>query len=237
MLIQKAENDKYWFSRGFGRLVALTEQRLCDRITRDTFGFYGLQLGVSPNSLLRRSPILSCARVGLNGDCDIIADWKTLPIADDSADFVLLAHALEAADDPKSVLREAVRVLRPEGRIFIIGFNPFSLLALFGGGGRVPWRSKWLSLARVNDWLALLDITTAQGVFAVFLPPLSESRHRKRVALLEKAGRRWWPMAGGVYCILGVKRRPGMRVVMPVFKKTPLTNRIPVSEAKKKHSL
>ena len=148
MLIQKAENDKYWFSRGFGRLVALTEQRLCDRITRDTFGFYGLQLGVSPNSLLRRSPILSRARVGLNGDCDIIADWKTLPIADDSADFVLLAHALEAADDPKSVLREAVRVLRPEGRIFIIGFNPFSLLALFGGGGRVPWRSKWLSLAR-----------------------------------------------------------------------------------------
>ena len=89
----------------------------------------------------------------------------------------------------------------------------------------------------MNDWLALLDITTAQGVFAVFLPPLSESRHRKRVALLEKAGRRWWPMAGGVYCILGVKRRPGMRVVMPVFKKTPLTNRIPVSEAKKKHSL
>ena len=82
-----------------------------------------------------RSPILSRARVGLNGDCDIIADWKTLPIADDSADFVLLAHALEAADDPKSVLREAVRVLRPEGRIFIIGFNPFSLLALFGGGG------------------------------------------------------------------------------------------------------
>ncbi len=235
MLIQNAKNNKSerWFEYGFGRLVALTEQRLCDRMARDAFGFYGLQLGMSSRFLMRRSPILNCARIGFGDDCDIIADWKTLPLADETADYVLLAHALDAADDARAVLREAVRVLRPEGRLYIIGFNPFSLLSIFSGSGHLPWRSQWLSLVRLNDWLALLDITTEQGVFAVFLPPLAESRHRRRFALLEKAGRRWWPMAGGVYCILGIKHRPGMNVVTPKFKKKVLASRISAVEAKR----
>jgi len=32
---------------------------------------------------------------------------------------------------------------------------------------------------------------------------------------MEKAGDRWWPIAGGVYVVRAIKRTFGMRLVMP----------------------
>ncbi|MGI9338885.1 MAG: class I SAM-dependent methyltransferase [Gammaproteobacteria bacterium] len=223
MLIQKdGDAPERWFAAGFGRLVAAQEQRLCDRLAADSFGFYGVQLGMPARKLMRRSPVLRIARIGAaDSGCDIAADWSALPLADDSADVVLLAHALEAAAEPRAVLREAVRVLRPEGRLVIIGFNPWSLLGFFAKPARAPWRENWLSLARVKDWLALLQITVVRGMFAVFLPPLAESKTRRRFAWLERAGRRWWPLAGGVYFMLGIKRRTKMRLITPAFRRPP----------------
>lgn len=223
MLIQKDGGGKTgaaerWFGGGFGRLVAAQEQRFCDRLAADIFGFYGVQLGMPRRRLMRRSPVLLRVRAGLESGCEIAADWSALPLADESADLVLLAHALEAAEEPRAVLREAVRVLRPEGRLLIVGFNPWSLLAAFARPAGAPWRGRWLSLARVKDWLALLQITVTRGMFAVFLPPVSRAR-RRRFGWLELAGRRWWPLAGGVYFLLGIKRREGMRLVAPAFKK------------------
>ena len=35
---------------------------------------------------------------------------------------------------------------------------------------------------------------------------------------MEKAGDRWWPIAGGVYVVRAVKRTVGMRLVMPNWR-------------------
>ena len=190
-----------------------------NRLAADSFGFYGVQLGMRNRRLMRRSPVLHRASIGTSG-CNITADWSALPLADDSADC-FAAHALESAAEPRAVLREAVRVLRPEGRLLIVGFNPWSLLGLLSAPARAPWRDNWLSLSRVKDWLALLQITVTRGMFAVFLPPLAESKNRRRFAWLENAGRRWWPLAGGVYFLLGIKRRAQMRLITPSFRKPP----------------
>ena len=99
--------------------------------------------------------------------------------------------------------------------------DPWSLLGLLSAPARAPWRDNWLSLSRVKDWLALLQITVTRGMFAVFLPPLAESKNRRRFAWLENAGRRWWPLAGGVYFLLGIKRRAQMRLITPSFRKPP----------------
>ena len=222
MIIQKdADAPERWFATGFGRLVAAQEQRYCDRLAADSFGFFGVQLGMPARRLMRRSPVLRIVRIGAEKGCDIAAEWSALPLADESADVVLLAHALESAPEPRAVLREAVRVLRPEGRLVIIGFNPWSLLGAFAKPARAPWRKNWLSLARVKDWLTLLQITVVRGMFAVFLPPLAESKNRRRFAFMERAGRRWWPLAGGVYFLLGIKRRAQMRLITPAFHRPP----------------
>lgn len=212
-----------WFGGGFGRLVAVREQRECDRESRAAFGFYALQLGAAGRDLLRRCPAQSRACVRPEGG-DIRARWDELPFESESIDFVIAAHALDAAADPRDALREIVRVLRPEGRLLIIGFNPLGVLAFRARRAGIPWAGKWLSVARVKDWLALLEMTVSGGSFSVFRPHLRDFRKSgKRWAWMEKAGARWWPMAGGVYFISAVKRRPGMRVIRPRFAARPLS--------------
>jgi hypothetical protein len=50
---------------------------------------------------------------------------------------VVLPHALELARDPHHALREVERVLVPEGRVVISGFNPASLWGLRQRAGRM----------------------------------------------------------------------------------------------------
>jgi ArsR family transcriptional regulator len=47
-------------------------------------------------------------------------DMHAPPIDDESADFVLLQQSLQYASDPAKVLREAARILRPEGRCLVV---------------------------------------------------------------------------------------------------------------------
>src|SRR4051794_32858083 len=53
--------------------------------------------------------------------------FDALPFDAASLDLVILPHALELARDPHLALREVERVLVPEGRVIIVGFNPASL--------------------------------------------------------------------------------------------------------------
>ena len=82
-----------------------------------------------------------------------------LPFQTDSVDVLLMPHALELTNDPHQVLREAHRVLTPEGHLILSGFNPWSLAGiakLLRRRRDIPWAPRWLSAGRVGDWLALL---------------------------------------------------------------------------------
>ena len=211
MLIHSLGESKpqQWFASRFGRYVLAQERRYCGRMAGD-FGRFALHLGHPPRPP-RRMPQRHFAAVGLEKECTIAADWTALPFASESVDFVLLAHALESAKAPHAVLREAVRVLRPHGRLLIAGFNPWSLLG--APLAELPWRARWLSLQRIKDWLTLLDMSVAEGRFAVFMPPHESRKMRRRFRWMEKAGRRWWPLGGGVYFLSAVKTTPGARLV------------------------
>jgi hypothetical protein len=66
--------------------------------------------------------------------------------------------------------------------------------------------------------MALLGIEIAAGRMCCYIPPVVSDRWIERVAFMEAAGDRWWPFAGGVYFLHGVKRVQGMRVIMPQWK-------------------
>ena len=223
MLTLSDENTSHkWFLSEFGQLVLAQERRYCNQMSGDVFGFYALQMGHADVPMTLRAAARNHAVVGCGEGCQIVTDWTALPFAAESMDFILLAHALEATQTPHAVLREAVRVLRPHGRLLIIGFNPWSLLGM--PLTKMPWRQRWLSLRRLKDWLALLNMSVVEGRFAVFTPPHSR-KHRRRVGWMEKAGRRWWPLGGGVYFVSAIKQTSGVNLVGRLRYKLPLLGR------------
>ena len=50
---------------------------------------------------------------------------------------------------------------------------------------------------------------------------------------MERAGDRWWPIAGGVYVVRAVKHTVGMRLVMPSWRERPAKRAALVQGARK----
>jgi len=202
-----------WWRTSLGASLLAQEQDLLDPVVQDVFGYHAVQLGMPDTDLLRESRIQRRGVIAVDGG-DVQARPDQLPLADRSVDLLLLPHVLEFAGNPHAVLREADRVLMPEGRLILLGFNPLSLWGVrhFAGGG-YPWAGRFIPVPRLHDWLQLLDLETRGGRYTAYAPPLRNPAARARWAFMEKAGDRWWPMAGGVYMLQAVKRVRGLRVL------------------------
>jgi hypothetical protein len=96
--------------------------------------------------------------------------------------------------------------------LVITGFNPWSLWRLRRAS--LPGRSSasghaWISLPRLKDWLKLLNFDLGAGgasAFGAYVPPVQTDAWHARLGWMDPAGRRWWPMAGGAYFLMAVKR-------------------------------
>ena len=211
-----------WFATPKGEYVLRWEQGQFDSAVEDVFGFNAVQVGLSQFDLLRQNRIPLRTRVGLDPVGDLVADSGALPLASGSVDLVVLPHVLEFSARPHRILREAARVLMPDGQIVISGFNPLSLWglkrALSPGRNEYPWCGRFIGLLRLKDWLQLLSFELNGGRFGCYAPPFSQAQWLARSAFMEKAGERWWPIAGGVYVVRAVKRTIGMRLVMPSWR-------------------
>ncbi len=153
--------------------------------------------------------------------------FDALPFDAASLDLVVMPHALELAADPHRTLREVDRVLVPDGRVLIAGFNPRSLWGLrqkaghavraLGIGRRrdlyLPRAGEFIAPRRLRDWLSLLSFEVEAGRYGCYIPPVRSARWVQRSAWMEQAGERWWPVFGSLYYIMAVKRVRGMRLV------------------------
>lgn len=189
----------------------------------DVFGFRAVQVGLPELDFLRENRIPYRFTVALEPGAALAADPLQLPLASQSMDLVVLPHALESHLDAHSVLREAERVLRPEGQVVISGFNNASLWGLrrWFSGRRAgsPWDARFIGLLRLKDWLQLLSFDLNGGRFGCYAPPFERARWRERFAFMEHAGARWWPILGGVYVVRAVKRVHGMRLITPAWRR------------------
>ncbi len=207
-----------WFETDLGRYMMKREQEWFDAVSVDLFGFNAVQAGSCGVDFLRanRMPYRVCAGLDEGG---LRCQPEHLPLASQSLDLVALPHVLEFSAHPHQTLREAERVLRPEGRLLITGFNPLSLWGLRRVLRREetawPWNGRFIHLKRLKDWLALLGFELAGGRMACYAPPINRAAWLERFAFLESAGDRWWALGGGIYLIHAVKRVHGMRLIMP----------------------
>jgi SAM-dependent methyltransferase len=211
-----------WFGTPNGAHVLDWERGQFDSAVEDVFGFNAVQVGLPAIDFLRANRMPLRCVIGQEPECAVRADPRFLPLGAQSVDLVILPHVLEFSPDPHQILREAERVLMPEGHIVIAGFNPLSLWGIKRRLSRrrsdYPWCGDFIGLLRLRDWLKLLGFELNGGRFGCYAPPFSQSKWLQRFAFMEKAGDRWWPICGGVYVVRAVKRVQGMRLVMPGWK-------------------
>jgi SAM-dependent methyltransferase len=211
-----------WFATPLGEYLLEKEQAYLDDVTPDIFGFHALQVGMPAVDFLRESRIAHRMRIAPSDSPDLYARSHELPLATQSIDLVLLPHVLEFAAEPHRILREVDRVMMPEGRLVIVGFNPWSLWGLRSATGpgreRFPWNGRFVSLLRVKDWLALLGFDVSAGRLVGYAPPFESARVRSRFGFMEPAGDRWWAVGGAVYLLQAIKRVHGMRLLTPAWQ-------------------
>ncbi len=226
-----------WIASPLGSYLLESEQQRFDRMVADVFGFNAVQLGFEGFDLLRANRIANRFRAGRDGRAGLLADFEQLPFAGNSVDLLLMPHVLEFSANPHQVLREAERVLIPEGQVVISGFNPWSLWGLgrraLGRRDAYPWRGRFISLPRLKDWCALLGFEIVAGAFCCYVPPLANERWRERFRFMEKAGDRWWPVGAGVYVVQAKKRVHGMRLITPAWNEVAATRKALAPAAQK----
>jgi SAM-dependent methyltransferase len=223
----EAEELEHWLATPPGQYLLAWEQQQLDTAVADVFGFHALQLGLPELDALRanRMPHRWRACDGPGASCALRCASDALPFPDASIDLVVLPHTLELARDAHLTLREVERVLMPEGRLVILGFNPASLWGLRqrlgrlrrGLGGKAPLflprSGEFIGYRRLRDWLRLLSFEVEGGRFGCYRPALKSERWLTRFAWMDDIGDRWWTVFGGVYFLVAVKRVRGMRLV------------------------
>ena len=235
-----------WLETPPGRYLLAWEQAQLDHSVADVFGFHALQLGLPELDALRdnRMPhrwlatdqpvdsragpeVPAAPRRPVRAQVVLHCDFDALPFDSQSLDLVVLPHTLELARDPHLALREVERVLMPEGKVVILGFNPRSLWGIRqrlgalrrslgfkpGHGLFLPSGGEFIGYRRLRDWLRLLSFEVEAGRFGCYAPPLSSERWLERFGWAESVGERWWPVFGAVYLVVAVKRVRGMRLV------------------------
>lgn len=229
--MQNAQNSQQdWFNTTVGQYLQAKEQVLYDQAVVDLFGFNALQMGELPLDLLRNSRIPNRYRsstyqvAALNNHLYCEDDF--LPFADMSLDLLLLPHRLEFSERPHQVLREAARVMMPEGHLLISGFNSISfwgvkagLKKIFATQSTFPWNGQFIALTRMKDWLALLGFEITSVEMCCHVPPFEQATWQERSAFMDKFGEKCCAMLGGVYFIVAKKRVAGMTSLKPNWKK------------------
>lgn len=230
-----------WLRVPAGQHLLAWEQAQCDRLLPDVFGYHALQLGLPQLDALRANRMPQrwvSTDVWLDAasahNVAMYADPIALPFAPASLDLLVLPHTLDWCADPHAALREVERVLVPEGRVLMFGFNPTSLWGAGHAMGRsLPEVSDLIGHWRMRDWLRLLGFEVTELRMGCYRPDLSSTRWFDRLAWLEKTGSRWWPIFGSVYCIWATKRVHGMRLLSPAWKHSRAKRARAVSTASK----
>ena len=250
-----------WLETPPGVYLLDWERTHFDQAVSDIFGYHALQLGLPELDALQANrmphqwlaltgtqayPVHETAPQAISSrPVALLTDSAALPFPENSLDLVALPHTLELGSDPHSALREVARVLVPEGRVVISGFNPVSLWGLrqecddlyrrFGYHDIfLPRTGDFIGYWRLRDWLRLLNFEVESARFGCYRPALGSQKWLQRFDWMDAAGERWWPIFGAVYFLVAVKRVRGMRLLAPGWKTHPGPVSAPAAVASKK---
>ena len=129
------ETWDHWTESPLGSWLLQQEQFWMDQSLEDVFGYNAIQIGPSKLDCLRSNRIQCKVRLCFSSEAlpklsdanTLLVSQEFLPFQPQTVDLFVLSHVLELVKNPHQLLREVERILIPEGKLIICGFNPVSL--------------------------------------------------------------------------------------------------------------
>ena len=201
-----------WLDSATGKRFLLQERELAGLVLERVFGDQIVQIGCwgPPGLLLEPSRTQFSALIGEEDKPGVQARVlpERLAIRTDCVDAVVLPHTLEISRDPHTVLREVHRVLRPDGKLIIFGFNPLSMWGVrhrLTPKGYPPGVRRQISRHRLSDWLRLLNLSIDSSHACYASAPSGRA-----VRLLRRS--QWFASA---YLLVATKETIPMTIIRP----------------------
>ncbi len=230
-----------WYETELGRALLAHERHLIESSLTNCFGYHLLQLGIDNNltffdecrvqRCFKAGPMLPLRGEEASASAFVQCSFEELPFDSDSLDVVIAHHVVEFANDPHAMLRELHRVVVPEGRVVLVGFNPWSPLGARMVVERLKnketWRNHWLSVSRVQDWLHLLGFAVERTEYGFHHLPLHRAA---RWSKPDAAWARHVP-GGGIYMITAIKQVAKFIPIKPLrMPRVSVLTRLPVAK-------
>jgi len=214
-----------WYQSPLGKALAEQECRVLSDVVPNVFGYHLLQVSNHMDSsylddcLIRHKLIVDMDDENSSVLLNMRSDASKLAITSDSVDAVILQHTLDVDMAPHLVLREMERILVPEGKIVVLGFNPWSSWGMRHvtnlWHGRTPWKLRFISPSRIKDWLVLLGFEIENVETFFFRLPLTSPFIVRKSSFLDKLGGKAWPAFGAVYVMVAKKQVSTLTPIRP----------------------
>jgi predicted SAM-dependent methyltransferase len=167
-------------------------------------------------TLYKNYTVLDAKGLGCDETRKIQARAFCLPLQSDSVDMIILPHLLEFDTHRFQTMREVERVLKPEGLLVVLNFNPWSLWVryqyLWDKKMADSWGGHFISRSRILDWLKLLNFEVT--ISSEFNMDSIRSKQGKFIA----NGHSFFSTA---YAVKAIKRRYNIIPLTPVKNANP----------------
>ena len=202
-----------WLAHQFlGTQLIAEEQAILSTLLDKHYGKHALLIGVPQQAeLLKTTPIpchtlISPLTHHIPQINYLEGDFHELPILTGSIDLVMLPHTLEFIDNPRHLLSEVCRVIKPEGLVVICGFNPISLWGLkklrHQKKKHAPWTGSFIQMRHIKNWLQLADFEIEDHKSILFRPPVTGKSLYDKLRFMEPLGKTCFPLFGGAYVVV-----------------------------------
>jgi SAM-dependent methyltransferase len=228
-----------WLNKSLGQLVLTTEQALLAAFLSGKYGKHVVLVGVPEQCFLIEALDPPCHSIVTplptprRGDIKVVeSSLYELPMASGSVDVVVLPHTLELVDNPRQLLAEACRIVKPEGHLLICGFNPYSLWGLnkflTKKNPTLPHLHS-LKQGTLRKWLHLSDFELIKQSSALYSPPMKKASLLKKLRFLEYLGNKCHLPWGAVYILMARAKVVPLTPVRLRWKQSIATMRVPSS--------
>ena len=228
-----------WLNKSLGQSILRTEKDLLASFLSGIYGKHVVLVGVPQQTVLIQTLDIPCHTFLTplshqhQGEIKVIeSSFYELPVASGSVDVVILPHTLELVDNPRQLLSEACRIVKPEGHLLLCGFNPASLWGLskllFRRNTALPVHHS-LQQGTLKKWLQLSDFELVKQSNALYSPPIENTHVLKKLQFLEWLGNKTHLPCGAVYVLMARAKIVPLTPIRLRWKQSIAAMRVPTS--------